>query len=128
MGKATKQLTEGTSAHGNAGEASIFLVLADRKLKADGVLALVMPLSLMSGDAWEDSRALLAKNYSDLVLVSIAGADGADLSFSADTGMGECLVVGRKAATGSTAPRSSFSTKDQDSPCSGRALRDKFVS
>src|SRR3990172_7310209 len=88
MAKATKRLTDGTSAHGNAGEASIFLVLADRKLKTGGVLALVMPLSLMSGDAWEESRLLLANNYSDLILVSIAGADNAELSFSADTGMG----------------------------------------
>jgi hypothetical protein len=96
MGDKIKQLTKGTSAHGNAGEASIFLVLAQRKLKLDGVLALVMPLSLMSGDAWEDSRKLLAQQYSDLVLVSIAGADDAELSFSADTDMGECLVVGRK--------------------------------
>jgi hypothetical protein len=60
MGEATKRLTAGTSAHGNAGEASIFLVLADRKLKLGGMLALVMPLSLMSGDSWEDSRTLLA--------------------------------------------------------------------
>ncbi len=102
MGNATKRLTAGTSAHGNAGEASIFLVLADRKLKAEGVLALVMPLSLMSGDSWEDSRKLLAKKYGDLVLVSIAGVDGADLSFSADTDMGECLVIGRKTNTAST--------------------------
>ena len=102
MAKATERLTKGTSAHGNAGEASIFLVLADRKLKPDGVLALVMPLSLMSGEAWENSRALLAKNYSNVVLISIAGADGADLSFSADTDMGECLVLGRKSKTGST--------------------------
>lgn len=101
MGKATSQLTKGTSAHGNAGEASIFLVLADRKLKLGGILALVMPLSLVSGDAWEKSRALLAKRYADLVLVSIAGADDADLSFSADTGMGECLVAGRKDKKGS---------------------------
>ena len=64
MAKATERLTKNTSAHGNAGEASIFLVLADRKLKPDGVLALVMPLSLMAGESWEDSRALLAKNYS----------------------------------------------------------------
>jgi hypothetical protein len=97
MGKATKELTVGTSAHGNPGEASIFLVLADRKLKRGGVLAMVMPLSLMAGDAWEDSRRLLANNYSDLMLVSIAGARGEEMSFSADTGMGECLVVGRKA-------------------------------
>ena len=102
MGKATKRLTKGTSAHGNAGEASIFLVLADRKLKKGGVLALVMPLSLISGYAWEKSRALLAKHYSNLVIISIAGAAGADLSFSADTGMGECLIIGRKSETGST--------------------------
>lgn len=101
MSKATQRLTAGTSAHGNAGEASIFLVLADRKLKPDGVLALVMPLSLMSGESWEDSRALLAKNYRNLVLVSIAGAGSTDMSFSADTGMGECLLVGQKSNTGS---------------------------
>jgi len=102
MSKATQRLTKGISAHGNAGEASFFLVLANRKLKPDGVLALVMPLSLISGEAWENSRALLAKNYSNLVLISIAGANDADLSFSADTGMGECIVVGCKANTGST--------------------------
>lgn len=101
MGAATQRLTHGTSAHGNAGEASIFLVLADRKLKKGGTLALVMPLSLMSGEAWENSRALLAMHYTDLVLVSITGADGGDVSFSADTGMGECLVVGRKSGTSS---------------------------
>ncbi len=106
MAQATKRLTEGTSAHGNAGEASIFLVLADRKVKPGGVLALVMPLSLISGEAWEASRALLAKNYSDLVLVSIAGASDDEMSFSADTGMGECLLVGRK--TGVASSRATF--------------------
>ena len=102
MGTATKHLTKGSSADGNAGEASIFLVLANRKLKLDGVLALVMPLSLISGDAWEKSRALLAEHYSNLVIISIAGEAGADLSFSADTNMGECLIIGRKSETGST--------------------------
>ena len=101
MGEATKRLTAGTSAHGNAGEASIFLVLADRKLKPGGTLALVMPLSLMSGDSWEDSRTLLAKEYSGLVLVSIAGEGDEQMSFSADTDMGECLLIGRKSKTGS---------------------------
>ena len=102
MSKATKHLTQGSSAHGNAGEASIFLVLVNRKLKLGGVLGLVMPLSLISGDAWEKSRALLAKHYSNLIIISIAGAASADLSFSADTHMGECLVIGGKSETGST--------------------------
>jgi len=102
MAAATKRLTKGTSAHGNAGEASIFLVLADRKVKPGGVLALVMPLSLMSGKSWQASRAMLAKYYNGLILVSIAGHTGDEMSFSADTGMGECLVVGRKTSTPSS--------------------------
>lgn len=61
-----------------------------------------MPLSLMSGESWEESRTLLAKYYSDLVLVSIAGAGSEEMSFSADTGMGECLIVGRRTGTAST--------------------------
>lgn len=96
MARAANRLLQGTSAHGNAGEASSFLVLADRKLKDNGTLALVMPLSLMSGEAWGASRRLLQKSYSDLIFVSIAGARDDELSFSADTSMGECLVIGRK--------------------------------
>ena len=96
MARAAERLLKGTSAHGNAGEASEFLVLADRKLKDNGTLAMVMPLSLMGGEAWEESRKLLRKSYSDLIVVSIAGNKDSEMSFSADTGMGECLVIGRK--------------------------------
>ncbi len=98
MSEATRRLTANTSAHGNAGEASIFLVLADRKLKPEGVLGLVMPLSLMLGHSWNASRRLLATNYSDLVLVSIAAPGTEEMSFSADTDIGECLVVGGRTA------------------------------
>jgi len=96
MSEAAKKLTNDTCYHGNAGEASIFLALADRKLKRGGTLALVMPLALLSGPAWEKSRVLLSKQYNNLILVTIAGVGGAEMSFSADTGMGECLVVGQK--------------------------------
>ncbi len=106
MAKAAQRLLQGTSAHGNAGEASAFLVLADRKLKDGGALAMVMPLVLMSGEAWEESRKLLRKAYDDLVLISIAGAKDNEMSFSADTGMGECLVIGRK--TGQKSGRATF--------------------
>lgn len=121
MAKVLKQLTKGTSAHGNAGESSIFLVLAHRKLKTDGTLAMVLPLSFMLGDAWEDSRELVAKHYSDLVLVSNAGVGGADVSFSADTGMGECLLVGRK---GGSSKRATFVTLNErpESTISGSAI------
>lgn len=106
MAKAAQRLLKGTSAHGNAGEASAFLVLADRKLKGGGTLAMVMPLVLMSGEAWEESRQALYKSYDDLMLISIAGAKDNEMSFSADTGMGECLVIGRK--TGKKSGRATF--------------------
>lgn len=101
MSKMTSKLTKGTSATGQAGEASIFLVIADRKLKMGGTLALVMPLSLMLGDSWDKSRIVLSKGYSDLILVTIAGREDKDMSFSADTDYGECLVFGRKSDKGS---------------------------
>lgn len=108
MAKAAQRLLKGTSAHGNAGEASAFLVLADRKLKNGGTLSMVMPLSLMSGEAWEESRKLLRKSYDDLILISIAGSKDNELSFSADTGMGECLLIGRKTGQRSKKARATF--------------------
>lgn len=121
MAETLKSLTAKTSAHGNAGEASIFLVLGHRKLKTDGTLAMVLPLSFMLGDAWEDSRALIAKNYRDLILVSNAGLGGADVSFSADTGMGECLLVDKK---GGGSKRAMFVTLNErpESTIAGSAI------
>ena len=49
---------------------------------------------------------MLRKSYEDLILISIAGARPEELSFSADTGMGECLVIGRK--TGKMSSRATF--------------------
>lgn len=96
MSARLQELTKGHAAHGNAGEASHFLALGHHKLKKAGTLALVMPLSLVTGTAWERTRQLLATQYRDLIVVSISGAKDKVMSFSADTGMGECLIVGKK--------------------------------
>ncbi len=96
MANTAKKLTKGTVAHGNAGEASIFLALADRKLAKDGMLALVMPLTLLTGVSWHKCRVRLAESYENLILISIAGNDSKSMSFSADTGMAECLVIGKR--------------------------------
>ncbi len=87
---------EAPAGHGNAGLASNFLDLAHLKLKPGGTLALVMPLVLVSGTAWDAARRLLDTEYEDLVFVSIARGRPDDHSFSADTGMAEVLVVARK--------------------------------
>ena len=95
MGNRINTLARGTCYHGNAGIASAFTALADRKLKPGGVLALVLPLSVASGLSWQQFRELLATDYTDLTVLSLA-ANGRDMSFSSDTGMAECLVVARK--------------------------------
>ena len=95
MGQQINGMAQGTCYHGNAGIASAFAALADRKLKPGGVLALVLPLSVASGLSWQGFRELLATDYTDLTVLSLA-ANGREMSFSSDTGMAECLVIARK--------------------------------
>ncbi len=90
------RLAAGGCAHGHAGMASYFVELAHRKLVSSGVLALVLPLSAMSGISWEGVRNLLCSAYSSLIIVTIAERGSHSRSFSADTGMAECLVIARK--------------------------------
>ena len=82
--------------HGNAGLASAFFGLANRKLRNDGSLALVMPLAVLSGISWAEMRSVLRKDYKDLIVVTIAADKAHDKSFSADTGLGECLLIAQK--------------------------------
>ena len=96
MGDRINQLGKDSCYHGNAGIASAFAALAHKKLRPGGVLALVLPLSAAAGLSWQGFRETLAKNYTDLTVLSIAASDNDHLSFSADTGMAECLVIARK--------------------------------
>jgi hypothetical protein len=101
MAERLAKIAHGTAYHGNAGEASAFLALAHRKIRPDGTLALVMPLSLQFGASWEESRRLLRRHYGNICVVSIAAARDDELSFSADTDMAECLITGRRSGEGS---------------------------
>ena len=49
----------------------------------------------MSGSSWEKVRQLWRSEYSDSIVVSVATHGSFDRSFSADTGMAECLSVHR---------------------------------
>ena len=95
--KGIRQCLEHPVGHGNAGLASNFIDLAHNKVKPGGVLALVLPLAFVSGGAWAQARRLLARDYRDLTVVTIAAAgDAHERAFSADTGIGEVLVVAVK--------------------------------
>ena len=82
--------------HGNAGLASHFMDLGHRKLKAGGVLALVLPFSFFRGDSWKKAREALKRYYTDIHVVSIAAAGSKDRAFSADTGIADCLVIANR--------------------------------
>ena len=97
---------------GNAGLASNFMDMAQRKLKTGGVMALVLPFALARGLAWSRARAMLEKHYSDIHIASIAATGSTERAFSADTGMAECLVVATKrSATKPCTMFSSFSSR-----------------
>ena len=81
---------------GNSGLAADFLDLSLRKARDDGVIALVLPLSGVSGTGWEGARKILARKCQDITVITIAGAGSYDSSFSADTGMAECLLIARR--------------------------------
>ena len=86
----------GMASDDNAGLATNFIDLANIKLKKGGILAFVIPATFASGDGWANARSIIEKNYEDIVVVSIATAISGESAFSADTSIGEVLVVGKK--------------------------------
>ena len=96
MGDKVKRYTKGGPSNDFAGLASHFVELARRKVRTDGTVALVLPLSAMSGKRWEGIRRQFRNEYHDIVIVTIAGKGTHERSFSQDTGMGECLLVARR--------------------------------
>ena len=81
---------------GNTGLAADFLDLALRKARESGQIALVLPLSAVSGVESEEVRKAVSNQCTDIVVVTIAGARSRDSSFSADTGMADCLLIAQK--------------------------------
>ena len=117
MSARVRSLTDDAASNDNAGLASHFAELAHRKVRtgaavadedtadedtgneahprtsAGGAVALVLPLSALSGGSWDAIRKQWREHYRDTLVVTIAGAASEASSFSADTGMAECLVV-----------------------------------
>ena len=97
MANRLKRLAKDSSYHGHAGLGSAFIELAHKKVRPNGVIAFVLPFTTINGPSWAKFRELIADHYTDVTIACIA-ADGLDMSFSSDTGIAECLVIGRKLA------------------------------
>ena len=91
------KIIAGTPANMKAGLGSVFAVLAVKTARPGGRVGLVLPMTAAASPSWADTRVMLETHLDDLVLVSFAAGSGGRVhSMSADTHMGEMLVVGTK--------------------------------
>jgi hypothetical protein len=86
--------TKNVSASITAGLGSVFAALADRHLKRDGRLCLVLPRALISGVAWKPTRDLIAQKYNLEYLIVSHEPD--HWNFSENTSLSEVLTVAHK--------------------------------
>ncbi len=98
IAKRTSALLKGTAANQIAGHGSSFAVLADRLVKPGGRIALVLPVTALSGESWREVRQMLASRYEVEFVVS--SHDPNLLSMSYDTAIAEALLVGRRLSDG----------------------------
>ena len=110
MAKLEKKIFADTCADGNAGYATHFIALADKKLVPGGTMGMVLPSTLSDGSSWSKCRELFKLKYIDVNIVSIAGSSkesehiknfGSDNdgSFSFDTNLNEMLIIAKKEST-----------------------------
>ena len=97
MAARLNKLAKGSCYNGHAGLGSAFAALAEKKIRPGGVIAFVLPFTAINGPSWAKLRKLIADQYTDITIFSIA-ANGKEMSFSSETGIAECLVIGRKIA------------------------------
>ncbi len=93
---------------GNEGLAADFVDLGTRKLRTGGTLALVLPLSAISGESWVKVRRHWREHYHNKIVITIASARDYGSSFSADTGMADCLLLGDHRPDSSEQQRAMF--------------------
>ncbi len=99
--KMRKSLKAYKSQIGNnhAGLGSYFIDVADKMLKTEGRMGIVLPTTVLSSSSWRKIRQLFANEYHDLVVVSIAAEKTEYSVFSADTSMTECLIIAQRGKT-----------------------------
>jgi hypothetical protein len=96
VARRTSALLRGTPANQMAGHASSFTVLADRLVNPGGRIALVLPVTALSGESWRGIRQMLASRYEIEFVVSSQDPERRSMSY--DTDIAEILLVARRLA------------------------------
>ncbi len=91
------RLIQNKAANKSAGLGASFLVLADIKCKQGGRIGFVLPLTAAFGVEWRKTRRLIESKYRDITIITVSGDHSYRKgSLSADTGMGEMLLIATK--------------------------------
>lgn len=90
LSRRTKKL--GVSA--TVGLGGAFVSLADKQVKPGGRIAFVLPIALATGEAWGQTRNLIASKYH--LETVIASHDAERPNFSENTDLSEVLFIARK--------------------------------
>lgn len=89
-----------------AGMAASFLVLARNKVKQEGRVGFVMPLTAAFADSWWVTRRMIEHEFTDIIAITTAAGKALGKNaLSADTMMGEMILVAtRRRDSGERAP------------------------
>ena len=89
----TLRLQKSKTGNFQAGLGTFFFDLADKMLKPKGTLGFVLPASALTGVDWYKLRNLLAQEYHNIIVITIADGDIENSTFSADTSSGSMLSL-----------------------------------
>jgi hypothetical protein len=92
--KELSRVAKKVDASATAGLGSVFLGLAHTKLKEGGRLAQVLPVALATGEAWAQTRKMIAESYH--LEVVITSHDAERPNFSENTDLSEVMFIARK--------------------------------
>ena len=92
-----KKLLKNQPVNLGAGDGATFLALARLKVKVGGRIGFVLPLTAGFSSDWAKVRKLIRTEFEDIVAVTVLRKTKIkEKSFSADTGMGEMLLIATK--------------------------------
>lgn len=95
------ELTRSLPVSKKAGMAASFLALAERKVRREGRIGFVLPLTAGFADSWAATRHMIEMRYKDITAVAVAAGQAlGDAALSADTHMEEMLLVATRREKG----------------------------
>ncbi len=79
-----------------AGLGASFVCMAAKKVKKGGRIGFVLPNTAAFASSWGKTRQMITERFTDIIAISKAGKSEGRDALSADTGLGEMLLVAKR--------------------------------